>query len=152
MGGRPRPEDHTPATSKFSSWLQDLIALDEVRKRTHQMVIDMDSNPLICTSVIGAMNEMYRIMRPLCDNLTKEIMAERFEQMRANAEEFVSEQRSTQKIDPYHIPESLPSELRFEISWMFDLIYDLRHDLKLGTKVSDKQLSTSEVLRRSAEL
>ena len=146
-----RPEEHTLKTSKFSSWLQDLIALDEVRKRTHQLFIDLNSNPYLAPSVIDAMYEMYRILRPLCDSKTKEILAERFEEVRENAEKFVASSRRKEVNDPYRTV-ILPSDLRWEMSWLFDLIYDLRHDLKLGTKTTEKPMDTIEVLKRSARI
>jgi len=151
MAGKPRPENHTPQTSKFSSWLQDLIALDEVRKRTHQLFIDMNANPYICISVIDAMYEMYRIMRPLCDKDTKEIMMERFEECRSEAERFVASSRRKEMNDPY-ASLFVSSDLRWQMSWLFDIIYDLRHDLKLGTKIGEKQMTTLQILRRSAEI
>lgn len=150
-GKKMRPEDHTLKTSKFSSWLQDLIALDEVRKRTHQLFIDMNGNPYLCPSVIDAMYEMYRIMRPLCDKQTKEIMAERFEEIREDAEKFVARSKQDEVTDPYQNV-MVPSDVRWGMSWLFDLIYDLRHDLKLGTKTSDKPADTLEVLKRSADI
>ena len=149
--GKMRPEEHNIQTSKFSSWLQDLIALDEVRKRTHQLFIDMNTNPYICTSVVDAMYEMYRIMRPLCNTPTKEIMAERFEEVRHNAERFVISTKKSEMNNPYKVI-VVPSELKGEMSWIFDLIYDLRHDLKLGTKTTDKPMDTLAILKRSADI
>lgn len=142
-----KPKTQTVQMSKFNAWLQDFIAIDELRKATHNEFIALDYEPEAAIRVFAGINEIYRIIRPLIlDDAIKKRYDDLALEIRQDGLRVYKDVMNRRKNNPYATVE-INETIWNRFDDYFHDIYTLRHELGLGIKKIDTPPS-DEVIKK----
>lgn len=135
--------------SKFNAWIQELVAIDTIRRVTHNEFIILDYAPERCLAVFSGINEMWRIMRPLLKD-APDLQSKLDKKALVIREKCLSHFNSigkTRKNNPM-AEVQLSQELWNELDDYFTDIYTIRHELGLGIRRVEKGISEAELKKK----
>ena len=133
--------------SDYNSWLNDINALDEIRKTASDYMIAIRQEPRMCLRAVDAINEFYRIMRPLMHKTNagySKAYDRRFSELWEECSDFLSKYESTQRFGKKF---NLPIELWDKINKLYNDLYLERQKYGFGIKAEWTQ-SEEEILKR----
>jgi hypothetical protein len=134
--------------SKFNAWIQELEAIDTIRRVTHNEFINMDYAPERCLAVFAGINEIYRIMRPLLKDaeLTAKLDKKAID-VRGKCLAYFNNVTISRRNNPMS-EEHLSAELWNELDDYFTDIYTIRHELGLGIRKVEVGISEADLKKK----